>query len=341
VNTQTVLVVDDDHDLRFLVRVWAESLGYRVREAESAEEALERMHAEPAQIAFCDVNMIGQSGIWLAAQLRDRYPDTAIVVASAARDVETAIASLRNDVIDYLLKPFDRDRLAEALALARDWHNAAAGNDQFQHALQDRLRQRRASVATTLAGAQDSFEEAVESLIAMLHERAGRAPAPRVPRLAVALAEQLGLNDDDVRAIEYGALLHDIGKLDMPSSILAKPAPLNDDEWQVMRRHPEIGYELLKQQPRFARSAAIVWSHHESYDGSGYPRGLAGTEIPFGARILAVADAYDSMTQPHTQRPALPPLLAVEEIERCSGHQFDPSCVAALGVVMSETAAAA
>jgi HD-GYP domain-containing protein (c-di-GMP phosphodiesterase class II) len=134
--------------------------------------------------------------------------------------------------------------------------------------------------------------------------------------------------------LERGSLLHDIGKLDMPPAILSKPAPLDDDEWQVMRTHPQVGYDLLKNQPRFSDAAEIVLAHHEAWDGSGYPRRLQGDEIPLAARVLAVADAYDSMTQPHTQRPAMSTAMAVQEIERCRGHQFDPRCAEALGPVL-------
>ncbi len=197
-------------------------------------------------------------------------------------------------------------------------------------------------MATSLAEAQETDEDALETLIAMLqlHERDGRGHATRVARLALAIGDHLGIANDEIGALEQGALLHDIGKLDMPAAILSKPAPLDDAEWQVMRTHPQIGYELLREQRRFAQAALIVWAHHESFDGSGYPRGLSGAAIPYGARILAVADAYDSMTQPHTQRPALPPSMAVEEIARCSGRQFDPVCAAALGAVFSAAAAA-
>jgi HD-GYP domain-containing protein (c-di-GMP phosphodiesterase class II) len=124
----------------------------------------------------------------------------------------------------------------------------------------------------------------------------------------------------------------------MPASILTKPAPLDDDEWRVMRTHPRIGYDLLRGQPRFTGAADIVLAHHEAYDGSGYPRQLQGPAIPFAARVLAVADAYDSMTQPHTQRPPMPPALAMQEVERCSGRQFDPDCAEALGSVMVQAA---
>jgi HD-GYP domain-containing protein (c-di-GMP phosphodiesterase class II) len=148
------------------------------------------------------------------------------------------------------------------------------------------------------------------------------------------MADGLGFTDDRLATLEYGALLHDIGKLDMPASILSKPAPLDDAEWEVMRTHPQVGYDLLRNQPRFAGAAEIVLTHHEAYDGSGYPHGLHGRAIPYGARILAVADAYDSMTHPHTQRPPMPPSLAIAEIERCSGSQFDPDCAEALGAVL-------
>jgi putative nucleotidyltransferase with HDIG domain len=332
----SVLLVDDDVSLRRVVGSWVADIGYRTSEADTAEHALERLSEEPAGIAVCDVNMPGRSGVWLASQIRQLFPDTAVIMATAARDIETAVASLRNEVVDYLLKPFDRERLVEALALGRDWHNAAAAQEGLHHTLQDRLRSRRAAVAAALAQAQNTPEDALEGLMAILqlHERDGRGHATRVARLAVSMADELGFTDERLATLEYGALLHDIGKLDMPASILSKPAPLDESEWQVMRTHPQVGYDLLRNQPRFAAAAEIVLSHHEAFNGSGYPRGLRGRGIPHGARILAVADSYDSMTHPHTQRPPMPPSLAIEEIERCSGSQFDPECAEALGTVL-------
>jgi response regulator RpfG family c-di-GMP phosphodiesterase len=336
VHSHSVLLVDDDALLRGVVRSWVDELGFRTREAQSAEHALDELDAEPAHIAVCDVNMAGRSGVWLASQIRERFPDTAIIMATAARDIETAVASLRNQVVDYLLKPFGRPRLCEALSLGLDWHNASAAQEGLHHALQDRLRSRRAVVAATLAEAQDTPESALEGLMAILqlHERDGRGHATRVARLAVSMGDEMGFGDPWLATLEHGALLHDIGKLDMPASILSKPAPLDEYEWRVMRTHPQVGYDLLKNQPRFADAAEIVLAHHEAYDGSGYPRGLERESIPVAARILSVADAYDSMTHPHTQRPPLSPALAVEEIGRCSGTQFDPECVGLLGRVL-------
>jgi putative nucleotidyltransferase with HDIG domain len=332
----SVMVVDDDHTLRRVVTAWVESFGFIPSEAASASSAMERLADEPVDIAVCDVNLSVTDGVWLASQIREHHPRTAVIMASRMRDVDVAITSLQNDVVDYLLKPFDRTRLGEALMLARDWHLASEGRDQLQLALQDRIRNRRAAVATTLADAQDTHEDAIDGLIDMLqlHERDGRGHATRVARLTMALADELDVDESALLELYHAALLHDIGKLDIPSSILRKPALLDAEEWQIMRTHPQVGYDLLQKLPRFSAAAEIVVAHHESYDGGGYPRGLKGDDIPVGARILAVADAYDSMTIPHTQRPPLPPGMAVKEIERCSGSQFDPDIACAIGGVL-------
>jgi putative nucleotidyltransferase with HDIG domain len=338
----SVLVVDDDHKLRNTVSEWVDSFGYEVAEAGSAEEALDSMAGSPADIAVCDVRMAGKDGVWLAWRIREYFPQTAIIMASAVRDVETAVCSLRNDVVDYLLKPFDETRLREALSLGRDWHAAAQGDIDLHQALQDRLRSRRASLATVLAEAQTTHEAALDGLISMLqfHERDGRGHSRRVARLTLAVAEELGVSDNPatMTQLEHGALLHDIGKLDVPSSILTKCAPLDDEEWTVMRKHPQVGFDLLSSLPRFSSAAELVLAHHEAFDGSGYPRGLGGNEIPIGARILAIADSYDSMVHPHTQRPPMPPAMAIKEVERCSGSQFDPIVAEALGNVLAEAA---
>ena len=144
-----MLIVDDERVLRHQIRECAETLGYRAREAYSANAALTCLDDAVCDIAICDVRLDGveRSGVWLASQIRDRYPDTAVIMATASRDVEIAVASLRNQVVDYLLKPFDERRLGEALALGRDWHLAAVAQEDLHHALQDRLRARRAAVA--------------------------------------------------------------------------------------------------------------------------------------------------------------------------------------------------
>jgi putative nucleotidyltransferase with HDIG domain len=336
----SVLVVDDDTSLRPMLAAWVNRFGFCAMEADSAEAALAQLAHAPADIALCDVNMPGRDGVWLAGQIRERFPTTAIIMSTSVDDADVAVATLQNDVVDYLLKPYDSARLREALSLALDWHRATVGNDDLHHALQDRLRSRRASVAAALACAQASPRGAIDSLIAMLqlHEKDGRRHATRVARLAVALADELGVDDALIEELEHAAMLHDVGKIDMPAEILCKPAPLDDAEWEVMRTHPQVGYDLVRKLPDLDGAAAIVLAHHEAFDGSGYPHGLKGSAIPWAARILTIADSYDSMTHPHTQRPAMPAALAMREIERCSGSQFDPDAAAALGRVLVRAA---
>ena len=338
-HTSSVLIVDGDTAERRRLRAWATALGYVAHEAVTAARALAILARDACAIAVCDAALEGgrRDGVWLASQIRDRFPDTAVIMATARYDVEVAVASLRNQVVDYLLKPFDERRFGEALTLGRDWHNSAVAQEGLHHALQDRVRARRATVAAALAEAQDTPEQALEGLMAILqlHERDARGHATRVARLAVAIGDEMGFTDEELSILEQGGLLHDIGKLAMPASILSKPGPLDDDEWRIMRTHPQVGYDLLRNQPRFAVAAEMVLAHHEAYDGTGYPHRLESTRIPKAARVLTVADAYDSMTHPHTQRPAMPPNLAVEEIARCSGKQFDPQCAEALGCVLA------
>ena len=160
----------------------------------------------------------------------------------------------------------------------------------------------------------------------------------RVGQYSTLIGKAMGLARHRLEITQRAGKMHDIGKLDVPLNILTKSAPLNDDEWRVMRTHPQVGYDLLSRLPRSGGAAELVLSHHEAYDGSGYPRGLQGDEIPLGARILAIADSYDSMTHPHTQRPPMPPAMAMSEIERCSGTQFDPEVAEALGTVLAQAA---
>lgn len=336
----SVLVIDDDPALRGIVSSWVNGFGYDVRQAQDAAAALRSLASEAADVAVCDISMPRLDGVRLASAIRERHPRTAIIMATAARDIDIAVSSLRFDIVDYLLKPFDDARLLEAVRLGVDWHRAFVAEDEMQASLAHRLRNRRAAVAAALAGAQASVEHAIEGLMSMmeLHEDGAREHATRVAQLAVGLADELRIDGETLVDIERGALLHDIGKIDMPLSILRKPATLDEDEWAIMRRHPQVGYDLMKNVASLAGAAEVVLASHEAYDGGGYPRCLQGEAIPVGARVLAVADSYDSMTRPHTQRPAMLPAHAVAEIERCSGRQFDPRIAAALGQVLSDLA---
>lgn len=174
-----------------------------------------------------------------------------------------------------------------------------------------------------------SYGQTLDALVAALdvrdHETEGHTR--RVVLYSLRLARTLGLSEDAQMDLRRGAMMHDIGKLGIPDSILLKPGPLTDEEWKLMRRHPEIAESMLEGIPFFRGAIEIIAAHHERYDGSGYPRGLAGEEIPLGARIFAVADAFDAITSHRPYREAQPYRVAREEIQKGRGTQFDPDVV--------------
>ena len=192
-------------------------------------------------------------------------------------------------------------------------------------------QQRQKDVHEQSQEVKNSYDSIVAVLCSPLDlsDQMNRGQAQRVSELTSVVAWQLGYRKEQVRLMEQAAILHDIGKIGLTETVLSKSETLTDEEWREMRRHPELGYRILKDIDFLEGASEIVYAHHERYDGTGYPRGLAGDEIPRGARVFAVVDAYDAMTTHRPYRKALPHNKAVEEIQRNSGTQFDPQVVQA------------
>jgi putative nucleotidyltransferase with HDIG domain len=334
---RSVLVVDDEPGVRHLMRRWLESRGYLVAVAPGADQALELLAAAPTAVALCDLRMPGHDGLWLAGQLRREHPDTAVIIATGLNDVSAVVESLRQGVVDYLTKPFERDRLCQAVSRGVEWHKSARDTRQWREQLEREIGGRRAHLENVIASQFVDSDDDVDVLLATLTATSpdAYAHACRVAALSAAIARAMGLAEGDVAAIARGALLHDVGKLAMPDAVLRKPAPLTAEEQRLVQHYPAIGYELVAPVAFLAGAAEIVRDLQERVDGQGYPGKRRGDDITPGAKIVAVADAYDTMTRPRVFRDPIPAADAIAEIARCRGTQFDPRVVDAFLTALS------
>jgi putative nucleotidyltransferase with HDIG domain len=326
-NMESVLVVEDEKPMRSLLERWLKSSGYFPQVAESAVEALGVACCGAPAVAICDLLMPGHDGAWLARQLRARYPDTALIVATGVANPHE-LGDLPHGIVEYLFKPFTRARFNDAVERGFTWHRASGTrrwNEQLAEEQWTRSRLLHEQWQTLDVPSHGGVEAAVGAIMA--NEPRTFDHSVRVSRLAALMCRKLGLPGEEIEAIERAALLHDIGKLAMPEAILIKPAPLTAVERDIIRAHPDVAYQFVKDHPLLGAVADLVRGVTECYGGGGYPTGLTGHEIPLGSRIIAVADAYDTMTHARAYRDATTPAQAAIELLRCAGSQFDPDIV--------------
>lgn len=337
-SARSVLIVDDENGVRDLMRRWLEAGGYAVTAAATAEEALGRLESsDPPAVALCDIRMPGHDGLWLAERIRRRYPETAVIMATGVQDLAPAVESLRQGVIDYLTKPFGRDRLREAVLRGLEWHRSAWDVRRWRESLEQEMEIRRLRLSEAIGAIRVDSDEALDAMLAMLtlSDREAYSHAYRVAALSLSMGRVLGLEEEDLVRVERAALLHDIGKLAMPEAIMRKPAPLTPEELALVRLHPSIAADLVAQVPYLASSSDIIRDVHERFDGLGYPRGVRAADVSLAARIVALADSYDTMTRARVFRDAIPPGDAVLELARCAGSQFDPTVLEAFRRVIA------
>jgi putative nucleotidyltransferase with HDIG domain len=248
---------------------------------------------------------------------------------TAVHDISVALAAIRNGAYDYLLKPFEREQLLATVRRALENRRLKLENRKYQTELESLVAARTEQLRKAVADLERSYSMTLEALGGALDMKDAETEghSRRVTAFTMALARKMGLSRDQIDVIARGAFLHDIGKMAIPDAILRKPGPLEPDEIAIMREHCYRGYQMLKKIPFLTEAAEIVYSHQERYDGTGYPRGLKGEEIPLGARLFSVADTLDAITSDRPYRPAQSLTAAREEIERWSGRQFDPEVV--------------
>ena len=283
-------------------------------------------------VALVDLHLENENGLDLLKKLRSVDESTIGIVITGQATLENAVASLQQGAYDFVQKPVAPSQLSAVLERAAKYRRLVLENKRYQSHLEDMVREKNAALSRALDQATDSYQFTLEAMADLLDTREKKtgAHSKRVSRMAVVLARKMGASLEEIEIVATGALLHDIGKIGIPDAILLKDGPLTDAEREVMKRHPHLGYNVIKAGPGFEPASEIVLAHQERYDGTGYPRGLKGEEICLGARIFAVVDAYDAIRSDRPYSKGRSPEETLAEILRNAGTQFDPAVVEVL-----------
>jgi putative nucleotidyltransferase with HDIG domain len=327
--TARILVVDDEPHVRSMIAATLERQGYDVQMAGGGHEASETLDRNTFDLVLTDIVMQDGSGIALLEQIHAQRPNLPVVMVTAIHDIGVAIDAMRRGAYDYLLKPFEREHLLSTVQRALEHRQALEESHNYQQNLEQVVRARTEMLRQAMEDLEHSYDVTLEALgdALDLKDSETEGHSKRVTAYTIALARAMGISPTEIKVIARGAFLHDIGKMAIPDEILRKPGKLTPGEQELMREHCTRGYHMLRKIHFLSKAAEIVFCHQEHYDGSGYPSGTKGSDIPIGARIFAVADTLDAITSDRPYRKARTFDLAREEILRCSGTQFDPRVV--------------
>jgi putative nucleotidyltransferase with HDIG domain len=324
----SVLIVDDEKPIRELLARWVQSLNLQAWMASTAEEAVAELNAHHCDLVIIDIMMPGKNGPWLADELRRNHPEVAVVLSTGNA---ATINNMPPTIADLLIKPYKRERFVLAVDRGREWRRQTTEERERQLHLLWQVHARVADLrAEIVRGRRAGYDESdVLWQIAVAHLPDVVEHGQRVERYTASIARALNVDAQSIELFERAARFHDIGKLAMPESVLAKPSPLNRGDIAIMRAHVDAGVDILSATSELRDTATIVKASHEWFNGQGYPAGLAGCDIPLASRIISVADAYDAMTQDRRYRTRLDAVEAISELLRGAPTQFDPDVVVA------------
>jgi putative two-component system response regulator len=316
-----VLVVDDEPYVREILRRWLEEEGYRCAQAANAEEALEALRADDYHLLISDIRMPGLSGLELLVRIRAQLPDVAVIMVTAVDDRSTAVTALELGAYGYVIKPFGRNEVLINIANALERRRLDLAGRDYQQLLEEEVRQRTAEIQRR----EEEISLRLISAAAFRNEETG-SHIRRMGLYAELLASALTWRREEIEAIRLAAPMHDVGKIGIPDTILLKPGELTTREFQIIKTHTQIGAHILEGSriPLLGLAKEIALSHHEKWDGSGYPRGLKGDAIPASGRLVAVVDVYDALVHDRVYRPALSESEAVDIMRDGRGSHLDP-----------------
>ena len=332
-----ILIIDDQPEIKALLSSLFSDV-YECTLASSAEEALALLSEEQFDLIISDIMMSGMSGLEMIPHVSKIAPETVVVMVSGLQNIESAIEALQVGAFDYITKPFYLSQVESSIKRALEHHNLLVSKRCHKEHLAKLVEARTAELHLALNSVEESYRATLKVLAAALeardHETHGHSQ--RVINFSLRLGHELGLDQQEMMLLEFGALLHDIGKIGVPDAILHKPAKLTEEEWCKMRGHPAHGKQILRGIKFLEGAAHVVAEHHEKWDGTGYPLGLNGREIDLKARIFSVADTFDAIMSDRVYRAGQSYEVAAAELDKHIGEQFDPQVVAAFHRVPPE-----
>ncbi len=310
--TPSVLIVDDDPGVRNVITRILNMNNYETTDVDNAEDALETVQTKNFDLIVCDVHMPGMNGLEFLEALKLIDPGIASVVITSSDGVDIAVKAMRSGALGFVPKPFTSNELLETIG------TAMASARMVRETMGMKL------YTPLLEKASAALLNALEA-----KDRDSQGHGQRVAQYAVEIASNpvLGLTSDQVTNIYFGALFHDIGKIAVSDQILHKTTPLTSEEMAEMAKHPEVGARIIGRVKGLEGAAEVIRHHHEWWSGKGYPDNLAGEDIPIGARIVGLADAYEELTSKRTYSDGMLHEQAVEILRKASGVQFDPQIV--------------
>jgi putative two-component system response regulator len=325
-----ILIVDDEPEITAILSDLFFGK-YDCTTAGSAEEALEQLAAVTYDLVISDITMPGMSGLDMIPHVKRISPNTVVVMISGMQTVESAIDALRLGAFDYVMKPFDLRQVEAVVTRALEHQDLIVAKQRYEDHLQELVAQRTVELDQALNSLEEAYRSTLKALTTALETRdlETHGHSERVVTYSLRLGREYGLNSELMKSLEFGSLLHDIGKIGVPDLILRKPAKLTPDEWVLMREHPMHGQQILRGIKFLEGAAKVVAQHHEKWDGSGYPVGLNGEDIDICARIFSVADAFDAITSDRVYRKGKSYEAAAQELDDWAGKQFDPKVVEA------------
>ncbi len=340
----SVLIVDDEEPMRNLLALCLNDK-YRCVTAGNAAEASSMLSKSYFNMLLTDLEMPGASGFELCKQVKDSGQDTLIVVVSGMTHIRYAIEAIKHGAFDYIAKPFDMDTIRMVMDRAAHHQMILEAKRNYEESLEEtirvknqELRDLNETMNTTLEELYSNYRQTLRSLAAALETRRVEAQghSDRVVAYCLRLGKELNLTNNEMLALEQGALLHDVGMLQMPDTLMKNTGALSNEEREIIRQHIDHGLKVVSKIDFLKGARPVVSQHHEKYDGSGYPLGLQGDEIHLHARIFALADAFDAMTSDRSYRTAQSYSHARMEIVNQAGKHFDPKVVQAF-LTISET----